>query len=220
MNPLVHGLLGWLIAFIFLKRSKDRRLALIPAVAPDIDGIFVLFSHDMHMTWHHTFGHTYLFGLPMALAAAALCKDKKRGFLAAILAFTSHLGMDIIGSNWVIHPFWPYEGIGFTAATVLPNFIIYDVINVSVIVILLATAYLVTYRCEVSPFEFLGQKANSLMVGLYVYPFKHKCQYCGKRAWLACRGCGKKICPEHTGNVLGQRCKKCLSARNRDIRES
>ena len=44
MSPIVHGLIAWLLAVAFQKNVKDRRLAVIVGVAPDIDGILTFFN--------------------------------------------------------------------------------------------------------------------------------------------------------------------------------
>ena len=67
MSPIVHALMSWLIAITFLRghvlqrdlsavspgdtrgllrELKDRRLAILAGVLPDIDGIFILFNYD------------------------------------------------------------------------------------------------------------------------------------------------------------------------------
>jgi len=75
MMPLVHGLVAWLFATTLLKKSNDRRLATIVGLAPDIDGVHILFNKELFYAIHHTFGHSFVFGLPLAIAVGLLSKD-------------------------------------------------------------------------------------------------------------------------------------------------
>ena len=68
MSPIAHGMIAWLIAILFLKELKDRRLVVFIGVVPDIDGIFYLFNQELYYEYHHTIGHSYIFGI-------VLCED-------------------------------------------------------------------------------------------------------------------------------------------------
>ena len=48
MNPVVHGLVAWILVSLTLKNSRDRRLAVIAGVISDIDGVFILFSMELY----------------------------------------------------------------------------------------------------------------------------------------------------------------------------
>ncbi len=107
MSPLIHGLLAWLLAWAFLSKAGDRRLAVIAGVACDLDGVFVLFNHDLFLAYHHTFAHTLLFGVPVAIVAAALAEDRWRTGLVALGAFALHLAADIVGTTLPVAPLYP-----------------------------------------------------------------------------------------------------------------
>ncbi len=109
-------------------------------VSPDADGLPLLWGGaGAFMKYHHTFGHSLLTGVPIAVLAAAAfrrwgtrCDAVLAAFLRRwgyesprpavvsaplpvlvfwlYLSWVSHLAGDWIGTDWPIAPFWPLEG--------------------------------------------------------------------------------------------------------------
>ena len=214
MSPLIHALIAWLLAIAFLRNSSDRRLAVIAGVAPDLDGVFILFSQVLFLTYHHTFGHSYVFGLPVALSAAVLGRDRLRTGLVALGAFSLHLGADIVGTDWPIPPLYPFSGPSFSMRGVLSGEVLYAVIDPIVAVAVIGLVFAVMYRREVSPLEFFSERLDRWFVSRWVYPFKRRCEVCGKRALGPCGSCGRAMCPDHIRGLLRSRCLDCAGVPN------
>jgi hypothetical protein len=213
---LVHGLLAWLLAIMLIKNVSDRRLVVIAGVVLDIDGIFILFNNDLFYQYHHTFGHSYIFGILIAITASILANDKIKVFFTALGAFTLHLIADIVGSNWVITPLYPISKYGIAGSTYFSNFTIYNVINPVVFLLSILAVITIMYKKELSPFEFISEKFDKIMVGLYVYPLKYKCETCGKKAFIECNICGKKACSNHLHSILKSKCKQCAGTQEKN----
>lgn len=213
MDPILHGLLTWLFAVALVKDASDRRLVVVAGVAMDIDGIFVLFDNDLYHQFHHTFGHSVLFGLLLAITAGALANSNRFKILSvAFGAFLVHIFADLIGSNWASQVFYPFSDYGLSSTSFLSNTLIYGVINPAVLILALIATVVVAYRKEFSPIEFISEKLDKRIVGHFVYPIKYKCELCGKFAFTYCTDCNKKICIGHTGSVVRLKCKNCFES--------
>jgi inner membrane protein len=112
MSPIIHGCVGWLIGH----RSSSRRVravCTIAAVAPDIDGAGLLISDDLYLAWHHRLAHGMAFAVATAVLAALVCRRERpvRAAGLAVLAFHSHIAMDLVGSGpgWPILYWWPWS---------------------------------------------------------------------------------------------------------------
>jgi hypothetical protein len=123
MSPIIHGCVGWLIGQPLTKR-RDRVVVTVAALAPDLDGLGLLISEDLYVAWHHRLAHGAAFAVAtfVVAALAASAHDdgdtgKKRlphrltvGLLA-LVAFHSHVAMDLVGSGpgWPILYFYPWS---------------------------------------------------------------------------------------------------------------
>ncbi len=210
MDPVVHGMLAWLFAIIFIRDVRDRRLVVIAGVIPDIDGIYILYSTELFYLYHHTWGHSFIFALPVAIFLALFGREKRQVFLGALGAFSVHLISDYFGSNWNIPPLWPISDREYTSATYLSDHVIYDIINPVVTVAALICILIIAYRKEISPIEFISTKLDKKIVGMLIYPLKYKCAICGGWAFVQCDECGRKICAEHLPNLREWKCSECL----------
>jgi len=190
----------------------DRRLIVIAGLAGDLDGVFVLFDADLFLWYHHTFGHSFVFGLPLALVAGALVRRWWVG-AGAMAAFALHLVADVVGSSWAIQPFYPLSSWGISADPTISSTTIYLVLNPIVAAVVLGLAGLVMYRREVSPFEVISLRLDRYAVYAWVYPFKHRCESCGRRALARCGSCGRNRCAAHFANFWRLRCAGCSTPR-------
>ena len=172
MSPILHGMLAWLVAVMISKNVNDRRLIVIAGVIPDIDGIFILFDQAAYNTYHHTFGHSLVFGIMVALVASFLSSDKTKVAIAALGAFSLHLFSDIIGSNWAIQPFCPISEWAVGNPAFLTNVIIYDIINPGTFFIAFFIIAAIAFFKGFTPFEFLSEKLDNKLVEILIKPFK------------------------------------------------
>jgi hypothetical protein len=202
-------MIAWIFAVLLITNVNDRRLVVIAGVAMDIDAIFILFNEELFYQYHHTFGHSYIFGILLAVAGASLATNKKRVFIVALGAFTLHLLADIIGSNWAVYPLYPIYDFNISISPYLSDGIIYGIINPIVFVISLIIIVSFMYNKELSPLEFISEKLDRKITGYYIFPLKYKCDICGSRAFGECSKCGRKICPNHLSKIIKSKCPKC-----------
>lgn len=113
MSPVVHAGVGWLIGAA-LPRRKDRVVACVAAVIPDLDGLTLLFGEDLYAEWHHKVTHGFAFALVVTLAAHTIARSWKTT-LAAALAYHSHVACDLAGSGpgWPILYGWPLDDVAW-----------------------------------------------------------------------------------------------------------
>ncbi len=124
MNPITHGLSGWVIGSALNLDRRDRGLLTLAALAPDLDGAGLLVdiaAGNLHghreywEAWHHVGAHNLVFAGALAVLAVALAH---RRLLTGALVFAVvhlHLLEDLIGSRgpdgyqWPIHYFAPLD---------------------------------------------------------------------------------------------------------------
>ena len=210
MNPIVHGMLAWIIAVLFVRELRDRRLVVVAGVIPDIDAILLLVSEDLFYQYHHTLGHSFVFGIPLALLFCAHAKNRVRVLLGSLGTFSVHLIADYFGSNWPIPLLYPLSDIELTSAGYISYQTMYGVINPLVTGIAFILIFIIIWSKERSPFEFLSASLDRKLVGFYVYPLKYRCAYCQTLALFACERCARKVCWEHMGSIREWRCNECL----------
>lgn len=212
MSPIMHGLIAWLFAVLLVRKARDRRLAVIAGVSPDLDGVFILFNMDLYIQYHHTFGHSLFFAGGVAIAAFALASEKKLKVAAAAFgAVLLHMFADYIGSGWPIPPFYPLYKEGFTIASYLSWHAIYVIINPAAFLVCMLAVMYIMYKKEFSPFEFISEKWDRAFVAKLVYPLKYKCHACGEPAQAECPTCKEKICEKHLDDVLKRECTECVA---------
>ena len=200
--------MAWLFAAAFVEKPRDRRLVVLAGVLSDVDGVFILFDRVAFNQYHHTFGHSFLFGIPLALSLALLANNRRKTAAAALGTFSLHLLADLPGA-WPITPFYPLLGYEASFKDSLPAFLEYDslvsMVNAAILVFML----LLMYHREASPLEFFSKKLDEKLVRLYIYPLKYKCQLCGRWAFIECSTCHRMVCPKHVGSFPKWCCSEC-----------
>lgn len=209
MSPITHLLIAWIVANIFSLNIKERRFCLVMGVIADFDGVFILFSQEFFIEYHHTLGHWLIFGIPLALIFTHFSGDKIKSFGAYSLAFSFHLIADIVGSDWSIHPFAPIWNAGFSAYPTLSVDMIYFVINPTVFVVAVLLSIYILFRYRRTPLEFLSEKWDSVFSSFFILPFKERCEFCGKRAFFICNECKNTLCMRHAGSEISEYCPDC-----------
>jgi len=216
MDPLNHALIAWMIANSFDVDVRTRRFCLLAGVIPDIDGIPILFDEQLFQAVHHTFGHTLLFGVLVALVLALFLEKKRLGFSVILLGFAAHLGADIIGSNWPVPVFAPLLPAQISISPYASDFIIYSVIGPVFLVLGILAAVLIMVRLKRTPMEFFSKRWDGIMVNFLTLPFKEMCYVCGKRAFLVCEHCNGTVCMSHiAGSTKQILCDTCSTSKRR-----
>lgn len=139
MMPLIHFLMAYIISSIFTKNITLRRLAAIGGLAPDIDGLFILFDAKAYYLYHHTIFHPLLGGALLGIIFAAIFRlygkrkgghaaDFKKYFVFFIIGILVHDLGDIIGTNWPIKFLFPLP-VEFSIYPLLSSGVIYGIIN-------------------------------------------------------------------------------------------
>ena len=124
MNPITHGLSGWVLGSVLDLDRRDRGLVTLAALAPDLDGAGLLIDlaragtegpRELWEAYHHVGAHNLSFAL--VLTGIALGLGHRRWLTAALTFVMVHLHLleDLIGSRgpdgfqWPIHYLMPFE---------------------------------------------------------------------------------------------------------------
>jgi inner membrane protein len=109
MSPIIHAGVGWLLG-AKLPTRRDRVVATVAAVIPDVDGLTLLFGEDLYAEWHHKVAHGAAFAVVVVVAAALITRRASATIVAA-LAYHSHILCDLAGSGpgWPIWYWWPFD---------------------------------------------------------------------------------------------------------------
>jgi len=217
MSPLQHLLIAWLIANIVETDVRTRRFALIAGVISDIDGFPVLFNQELFRTYHHTFGHTLVFGVVIAAVLAMFLKRKKIGFSILMLAFVAHLGGDIAGA-WTVPVFAPFIPTEFSTSPYVSSDVIEGIIYPVVLILAVVGAIVILLKKKRTPMEFLSEKYDAMMVNFLILPFTAKCYVCGKRAFFTCETCQRTACMHHVAKETKRiTCVECREEKRQSV---
>jgi len=209
MSPLIHLITAWIIAMMISLELKERRIVVLSGIISDIDGVFILFSQDLFLEHHHGWGHSLVFGIPFVLILSLLFSRKPKVIVMSFVGFSSHLLLDIFGTNWEINPFYPFVEMNLSIYPILSNELIYWVIVPIFAVIVLGIMAWLIYNRGRSPVEFVSVKLDKIFTGFFIYPFKYKCKSCGKRASYYCESCKGYFCPRHVNKFFALKCRDC-----------
>ena len=112
MDPVTHGLTGWLIATGLRADARTRTFAAVAAIAPDFDWAPILWGGDV-LTVHRAVGHNVWVGVPLAAMLAVRSGERWRSAAAFYLAFLSHLAWDLTFVDWPEKLLWPLSQHAF-----------------------------------------------------------------------------------------------------------
>ena len=93
------------------RADRSTRLwCVVASLAPDLDGLSLLFGLDAYARYHHLVLHNLLFGILVTLVSASWVGLRPFSLGLVFLAFLSHLVGDYFGSGpgWGL---WPYQGV-------------------------------------------------------------------------------------------------------------
>lgn len=90
---------------------RERVLAMVAALFPDIDGLGLIVSLEYYARYHHVLAHNLLIGTIMSAVLAAFSTHRIKGFALYFFLFHLHLFMDLLGSGryWGISYYWPFS---------------------------------------------------------------------------------------------------------------
>lgn len=108
MSPITHLLLSWSAASTFAFNKKDRALVTVAGVAPDMDGLGLLWDLTSYQTgqplalwirFHHVLGHNITFGVILAMGTFMLATRRVAASVGVLCIFHLHLFCDLLGAR-------------------------------------------------------------------------------------------------------------------------
>ncbi len=176
MNPLTHGLLGWLLANSAPLCRRDRILVTAAAVAPDLDGLGIVVElatrHSDHpLPWfsqyHHLLGHNLCATAVTATVVAALAVRRGVTTALAVASFSLHIVCDVLGSRgpdghqWPIPYLVPFADWSWTWSG---QWSLNSWQNAAITIAALVAAGWLAWRRGASPIECLSLRADTVVV--------------------------------------------------------
>lgn len=219
MNTLHHLLYASAVANAVSMSRRERRLIMLAAIVPDLDGA-TFWNRELWETVHHTFGHNVFFAGAIAAAAFALGRAKRRARLA-LLCFGStvflHYGLDLaISGTWPFRPLWPASHFDANLGNFVADSDALDWwlrVPIQYTLVVLAIALMVrTYRRHGrTALELVSYKLDDLVAGYVARSLAGKpCAQCGTRAGFRCAACHDPICGAHARiRGLEPACEEC-----------
>lgn len=111
MHLQTHLMSGWCVGNLINLTARERFLAMVMAVAPDLDGLTYLGSVKAYWATHHVYGHNLLYLIAVAGVLTLFCQHRLKIFAFFMVIGHLHLAMDLLGSGegWAI-PYWlPFD---------------------------------------------------------------------------------------------------------------
>jgi len=113
MAPGSHLLFSWLCSAKLLKNRRERTLASISGIAPDIDGFGLIIdkvtgSTSYYFQFHHYIGHSIFFAIFVSFLATLFSSSQKLAtFVLSFILVHVHILFDIMGSKSADGYQWP-----------------------------------------------------------------------------------------------------------------
>ena len=209
MQVFAHAGIGWLLAEAGRGGRRFRQVVFLSAVAPDLDGLSLLFGLAAYGTYHDRVTHSVLFSLLVSLAGVALCRNERaRAFIFTQCAFYLHVIGDYFLSGWPIALWFP-----FSHAVVISKHALWlgHPVNYVLSVLGLACMLWLSRRLKRTPFDVVSGPLDRRIVNFLFQRKTLSCAFCGRPANETCAQCGVPICVRHAPLTLRfvPRCPKC-----------
>ncbi|MDD5224715.1 MAG: metal-dependent hydrolase [bacterium] len=166
MAPITHGLLSWIGANLVRLNRRERGIAVLAGIIPDLDGLGIFFGLKYYIQYHHVIFHNFLAGfLVMGLAFAFSTRRIATALLAGAL-FHLHLLCDLLGSGpvWPLYYLWPLSQKEWLLSFQW-NLASWQN-TVVTILSLIATVY-IAVRMDRTPVEFFSTALDQKVVGVF-----------------------------------------------------
>jgi hypothetical protein len=203
MNPLVHQMTGSFLANARPYSLRERRLIMLAALAPDLDGT-CMFIGDL-AKYHHTVSHNVFFCAGVSLAFALYNRARRiELFALCLVSSLLQILLDVLTN----HPTWPQQflrpatGRNFT----LESFLQVD--NIAVIqtvwiqyplmVLILGGAVVLWKRTGRTFLELFSPRFDKFITDfIHLALTAARCSDCDNRAFYLHRETGEPLCGEH-----------------------
>jgi hypothetical protein len=102
---------GWCLGNLFRLTARERLFCMIISLAPDLDGLGLLFGKFVYLRYHHVLCHNLAFGILSSLLLSLLSSQRLKSFFLYLGLFHLHLLMDYLGSGpgWPVVYFYPFS---------------------------------------------------------------------------------------------------------------
>jgi hypothetical protein len=177
MHIQTHALFGWVSSEISPLSRWDRFLVVFAAVAPDLDGLGVLYSVEMYQKWHRIVFHNVIAAAIFALMAFILANEKTQVSMLAFINFCFHLICDFFGSagpdlsKWPVYFLMPFSDEAFVYSKQW-GLVSWQNILITFILFLI-TCYLIHKRKR-TPFSLISVKLDNKVMERVHYRFYKK----------------------------------------------
>lgn len=127
MSPGAHLLIAWLSGAELLENTRERRILAIAGVAPDLDGVGIIFDRisgtsNYYFEYHHYLGHSIFAALIIATISSFVARtQRKLVWRLSFIVVHLHILCDVVGSKgpdgyqWPVYYFYPvYPDVGIT----------------------------------------------------------------------------------------------------------
>ncbi|MBQ4877916.1 metal-dependent hydrolase [Pseudoalteromonas luteoviolacea] len=177
MAPGTHFLLSWALSATVLQNRRNRVLASLSGVAPDLDGIGVVVDlifakTNLYGKYHHVLGHNLLAALLIASICAFLAKSHKVSmWCLSFICFHLHIICDVLGSKgpdgfqWPIQYLYPFS-TDFTL-TWPGQWELNAWQNQLITVLLMLVCVYISATKKISFFEIFGRRINAEVFNMY-----------------------------------------------------
>lgn len=180
------------------RADRPTRLwCLVAALAPDLDGLSLLFGEATYGEYHHLLAHNLPFGLLITLASVRWAGPRPLPLALVFTAFLSHLVGDFFGSGpgWGLWPFRPFSD-DFYACECAWNLVSWQ--NTLITLGAIAVTAWGAIRQGHTPLEFIHAGLERAVVDtLQLRSATAQCSFCAGRASVRCQGCRRPICQGH-----------------------
>ena len=177
MSPITHLLLSWSGASSFAFDRKDRALVTVAGIAPDLDGIGLLWDLTSRQAgqplalwsrFHHILGHNIAFGLFLVMVTFFCATRRVAACLAVLALFHLHLLCDLLGSRgpdeiWSIPYLLPFSHAGDLVWS--KQWPLNSWQNFVITIGALGYVFYQGWKRGISPLELVSLRANEAFVG-------------------------------------------------------
>jgi membrane-bound metal-dependent hydrolase YbcI (DUF457 family) len=172
-----------------------RAAVLAASVAPDIDGLTVLFGTGPYDRLHHLLSHNALFSLVVSALAVLLCRRSRvKVFLFTQVAFYLHYFGDYFFTKYPLYWLYPFSDRPFyTEHSVWVGHPVNQVLNV----VILALVGVMAWRTGRSPLEVLSPNLDRRLVNYLLRKKSEACHLCASTTNERCETCRRPACKRH-----------------------
>ena len=204
--------MGWIVAHLGPADRATRFWCLVASLAPDLDGLSLLFGLAAYGNYHHRLTHNLLSGVLVTLLSARWVGWRLVPLAIVFAGFLSHLVGDFFGSGpgW---PLWPFQPFAETELLCRCQWDLVSWQNVLITWVAMALTLWIGFRHGRTPLEFAHAGLERIVVDtLRLARRAALCSWCPARASVTCQTCNREACGRHVGSWrrLRVRCWTCL----------